>query len=158
MQIPPDYQDKDYLVFSSVRNPYERMASHYLHRHRFHTKNVGHWTFYEYIDYLVNNRLHWWGLAGDPPAAEWLKSAGCTHMLKFESLQDDWNKLPAWERAGFIPQLAKRNANRQQDRGWRHMYTREIAQRVFIHQETDFLQFGYHPDSWQIGFREQVGT
>lgn len=149
MRIPTEYKQQDYFIFAGVRNPYARMVSHYLHRHRLYARSVGHWTFYEYVDHLVNDRLYLFGLNDDPPAAKWLEHTNYSSVLRFESLSQDWSALPPWESAGFIPLLHKRNANLIPSRNWQYMYTQEIADAVLNHQEADFQQFDYHPDSWK---------
>nr|WP_219722778.1 sulfotransferase family 2 domain-containing protein [Halioglobus japonicus] len=152
MNIPVECTKGDYTIIAGVRNPYQRMASHYLHRRDSHPRSVWHWTFHEYIAQLEKHCLHWWGLADDPPACSWLRDIEVSHLLRYESLEQQWNELSLWQRVGFIPRLLHRNANSANRNSWHALYTRELADRVFHLQREDFEQHGYHQDSWRRNY------
>lgn len=154
MQIPGHYPQDRYFVFAGARNPYARVVSHYLHRFRTHPLSVGLWTFTEYVQNMVRNRLRWWGLSGDPPAVKWVQGTGCTHFIRYEQLEADWAALPAWQDLDTVPRLMKANANPEKY-DWRHFYTQDLARKVYDHQRADFDFFGYEKDEWRPAFARQ---
>ena len=148
--VPERYRRGDYFIFASVRNPYQRMVSHYLHRRCVHPASVGHWTFAEYVRNLSRQRMPWWGLANDPSADAWLQRSGCRRVIHYERLQEEWAALPVWREAKVVPPLLRNNAATE-PYDWRLFYTDALARQVYLFHRPDFEVYGYARDSWRLG-------
>lgn len=137
---------KDYKVFACVRNPYDRMYSHYCYR-RARCLNRGKKletklrTFADYVDYHVsgeedhqNSNTQLW----------YLRYAANPLIVKFEDLPKSFLNLP------FLPKNIKLPYTNSASKGkWQDQYTEELAEMVFSWAHQDFEQFEYNKESWR---------
>ncbi len=146
---------QDCFKFSFVRNPWDRLASWYLHMNKHHTK-PGDNPFFDYLlsvgDTFENFVLH-----GDQTiATPWgernlftnqfdqLSSGGQLLMDfvgKFESLESDWELI--LDKIGYTGEVKLPHVNAIPRKHYRDLYTeraREVVEEKF---QKDISLFGY---------------
>jgi hypothetical protein len=150
MNVPP--RARDFFTFCCVRNPYQRLYSHYCccwgKRHRFWAGRVRVRSFREYLETLAAGRLG--------------GSCGSKYQLTVRGYTGE-NRLDAVVRYEDLPQsllaladrvpgidtltLPKRGCHLSGD--WRGAYSDELAKMVYHLARADFDEFGYQQESWR---------
>ena len=95
MDVPVDCYE--YYIFTTVRNPYKRLLSHYRHRYRYYKELIAHWSFDEYVKNIVNERMKDYKLNNDPPCCKYPFTKYKTDFIKIEDMNERWSSLPFWE-------------------------------------------------------------
>ena len=113
-----------------VRNPWDRLvsAARHLGQHK------------RFSDWLRGSKQLFWLDILRTPQTVWTR--GCTHILRFESLKDDWQVFCA--DAGFpgLP-LHYNDLHRNAPVDYREFYTDEDAELVAERFAPDIKEFGY---------------
>jgi len=137
---------RHYFVFTTVRNPYSRVFSHYMYRRTRPHNNmhwlVKHWTFSEYAAWAANPDGPY-RKYDDPPMSEWLRPFTLNAVMRFENLHEDFHRLP------FVSdRVVLQHINQAGGHEWKEHYNEEIAAIIEQRFEEDFRVFGYAIDSW----------
>jgi hypothetical protein len=157
-----------FFIFSLVRNPFSRLVAAFEHRIRLCEPGFGdpgdrRWTAAEPGD---NVRDAFAGFVGkELPnilrkgvdhhfVPQWHLLARpvipYTEVFQIERFNEFQHRFIAHLRsvgALRIPEFVHRNRSRHPD--WRHYYDRQTADRVVACYESDFISFGYDPESWR---------
>lgn len=99
------------FVFCVVRDPYERIFSHYWFESRWEKrKRVARtygWDFERYLFDYVKEREKYDFSAGHLFQTDWIKHAGVTHILKLEDFPDALDRLPFWKPGTTLGRMRK---------------------------------------------------
>jgi hypothetical protein len=124
---------RDAFTFAFVRNPYDRVVSLWAFNNK---RNEMDLTFTEFC-----RRLDEWGWRIKTPQARWLDGLVVNFVGRFESLQDDFERLCYYlkvERSKALPHLNRGERGRCGDH-----YTDETRAIVRAHYARDFAELGY---------------
>ena len=135
---------RDYFIFTTVRNPYHRILSHYRHRHKHYKDLIAHWSFACYVHAICYETMGRYKLNNDPPAVRWPNASYHTHFYKIEELNSNWKALPIWDYRGPLD-LKILNKSEAHQGG---AYDQQLADEVYAYYRGVFDQFDYDRDSW----------
>lgn len=149
-RIIPDYA-KNYTKIASVRNPYDKIVSHY-----FYNKKRGYRTnpkptfptFEEFVDEcldkLHNNPIDSLNgnIYGFFPCSKYLEVTGYDYIIRTEHIQEDFDKIPLPLSGITIPKM---NTNSKRPR-WNDIKTKELNEKIIEWACDDFELFGYEKD------------
>ena len=151
----PDEIWKEYFKFSFVRNPWDRLASWYLHMKKHHTRH-GDNPFFDYL-MSVGDTFENFILNGDKTVSTpWGNRNLFTNQLdqlsfenrllvdfvgKFESLESDWKLI--LDRIGYTGQADLPHVNRIPRKHYRELYTERTRAIVAEKFRNDIREFGY---------------
>ncbi len=146
----PVLDDPDYRVVAAHRNPYERLWSHWKHRH--HTGNpailkIISWP--TYLDWVCDPSSvpELKGAIRDIPIAEMFDLQRVDFWLDFNKLNESWIEL-ACKLDLPLPNL--QTSNSSPHHGYlSNAYNESIAQRISERFSRDFEFFGYDQESWK---------
>ncbi len=128
----PEPTGKIHKTAAIVRNPYDRLVSNYtcriaLRKYRHYT------TFDAFLDLLPkfdkNTR----------PMHKHLPDE-IDFLLKFETIEEDWQRFAKWTGEDLPPLLHK---NRSKRGPWLEYYTQAQLDMVYQIYEQDFIKYGY---------------
>lgn len=127
--------------FACVRNPWERVLSHYFSPHR----GTVEWSPEDFLAFIprVQPMRHYVGLPGDEPPTLAVAVAHLQRVLRFERLQDDFDDVCA---ALGLPRrtLAQRNRSAPEGgRAWRDHYDTRSRALVESRFGEEAALFGY---------------
>jgi len=133
-----------YAKFAVVRNPFDRAVSyyHYLVQNEAHHRHekVKHMTFEAFLEYLIRRQAF-----HDDSQFRMVADAGgkmlVEHILRYESLADDFNRLCATLNLPAEP-LERHNASKREafETYYREGQARDLVLQLFA---KDFEAFGY---------------
>lgn len=137
--IPAEY--KDYFSFCVVRNPYDRICSSYWQRchgkydswkckDTFKKMGVDN-TLDNYLTIFENADSSW-------PQADWIIDNDINQILRFETLEEDFNTLPFVKEFAKLPKL---NASGKPP--WQELITPSAKEKISRIFERDFKLFNY---------------
>jgi hypothetical protein len=152
MTIPA--KARDYFTFCCVRNPYQRLYSHYCccwgKRRRSWAGRVRVKSFAEYLDVLAAGALG--GSCGSKYRATVRGFTGDNRLdavLRYENLPNEFaalaNQTGIAAFAGLT--LPRRGCRLAGD--WATQYDERLASRVYEIARADFDEFGYDRESWR---------
>lgn len=129
---------RGYTMLYCVRNPYERLVSHYRFQKRFNDPTISFRAFVKMQgDRLMSDTIE-----------SYTQDATKREAMKFEALGDEWNRATD-KLFGRVPQLEYRGEGESLAHEWRKEYDSETADMVCRMMAEDFLNYDYDPDSWQ---------
>jgi hypothetical protein len=132
---------KEYFVFTTVRNPYARAISSWqawikkgLVKFGKSKYSLNFEKFFEDLNSgKINGRNY-----------DWRRQVGVidkieeVHILRYESLEKDFNDLPFIDQQIVLPQIGIQNYD-----DWQGYYTPDLEAKVYEFLKNDFERFGY---------------
>lgn len=125
---------RSYFKFSIVRNPYDRMLSFYCYKYQL--KKGDHGKLNICADHFAAF------VAEQRPQRSYL-ARHKVHLVRFENLVADLNKLEVFEGVITFDDLPVFNASANSNWDWRKTYTPEMRDVVYQRHRGDFKTFGY---------------
>jgi hypothetical protein len=152
-------KDPSWDTIITVRNPYSRMVSFWLLRHRLESSENKNVTFDQWVN--QNNEYYW--IKDDHPwnPISKLKSLkGKVHTISNENVLEDLMKLTfITENLTIIQQYVDRiERDRHLDRKeylidqnlpYSNFYNQKLADIVYENKKEEFHTWGYEKDSWR---------
>jgi len=136
-----------HFAFAVVRNPFARHLSHYLFRRSRPRSNMyrlcRRWTFREYLEWDTNMEAPPLSTQ-EPPQATMLSGCRLHRVLRFESLQDEFDALPFMADAKFKGPIKQINHNRPYRLA--DYYDAYCMRLVRDFAAIDFAAYGYDPE------------
>jgi hypothetical protein len=137
--IPKEY--KEYFSFCVVRNPYDRICSNYWQRchgdfdswkckDTFQKLGIDN-TLENYLAVFEHSDSSW-------PMTKWIVNNDIDQILRFETLEEDFNTLPFVKTFTKLPML---NASNKPP--WEELVTTTARKRINKIFENDFKLFNY---------------
>lgn len=131
-----------HLVFTTVRNPYERAVSGWQH-----WVNNGRSISFE--KFLGTSTVKKPGMLWKLQSSILGQIDQKVHILRYESLEEDLNALPFVNERIVLPRVGVQNYG-----DWKSHYTPELEERVYKLLQKDFERFGY--ERWYFD-KKQIG-
>ena len=126
---------KDPKVAVIVRNPYDRAVSLWKHYRRYTDREI---SFAEFVDSILTAADSWWFFRFT--ISQTLEGTRFDHVLKFESLLDDLNRMGV-----KIKRLPSKNLAHD-GTPYVAFYDADTQAKVRSWAADDFRLFGYEPD------------
>jgi len=137
-RVPEKHQNK--LIFTVVRNPYDRMLSVWHHLRRHDTSyGIDKMGFHVFISLLRYKRLmNAWGPEGGSQS-EFLRLVNPNVILRYERLYEGLQSLPF-----IVGEITRRRVNASDRPPWQEeIQTPGYIEAVHGHSHEDFEAFGY---------------
>lgn len=135
----------DYFVFTVIRNPWDRMISHFIHQRKwkFNTDDFDPLKFEEWLEAIPTAEQYIF--YANPKTTVFFKQPalpGINYYLRFENLADDWQTLCNLLGLAHQP-LEHRNRGDHLD--YRTYYTEKSYQKVWnrCRWEIEFFQYRF---------------
>jgi hypothetical protein len=149
MWIPYDY--RNYFIIATVRNPYTREISryHWVKVHSNENKDTLHRlakrSFSQYLrllppTYSLYHNLQYHVVSGDPPNQTHNVPKRIDAILRLESLNEDYKKLPFAKPDTSMPTMNVTHKNFKRNL----LYTDEDAAILYEKFNKDFTEYGYN--------------
>jgi len=129
--IPMEVFDGDWNIFCTVRNPFDVLVSWYYAKEREH--NFDDWLpiFLRDCGFLQGVRM-------------FFGRSICTHVLHYETLQDDFNGMCQITGLPHTPILERNVSPHRTHKGYMSKYNFERARMVIERFRMDFTENDYH--------------
>lgn len=149
--IPEKY--KEYYVFTTVRNPFERMVSIWnalinLEEYRVrYLPIVGGDTFEDFVKWItvqtVDTRPKGRGAAVLTTQSEWLKGINIDQYLKLEDIDNEIETLPFFSNANLDNYIKVPKVLARKHLSWNDLKSDELRSIIVSWAYDDFVNFGY---------------
>jgi len=140
---PQSQELSGYFVFTTVRNPYERVVSGW----QYFNKKKGDLNFNEYVNSISGKRKRFPFETFPIRQTDVLDLIRGVHILRYENLEEDFNALPFVGQQIVLPQVGVQTYD-----DWKSHYTLDLETKVYELLQIDFERLGYK----RLNFKEQI--